>query len=137
MSALAGRWNFDGRPGAADACERMLRAQDIYGPDDEARWDGGRIALGRRLFRLLPEDVHDRQPLTGRGGDCVLVADIRLDNRDDLERALQISPERARTLADADILLAAWERWGLDCLDRLVGDYAFAVWALEKGWEKA
>jgi asparagine synthase (glutamine-hydrolysing) len=106
----------------------MLRALDIYGPDHAAQWDGDRISLGRRLFRTLPEDAHDRQPLTGRGGDCVLVADLRLDNRDELERALQIQADRARTLADAHILLAAWERWGLDCLDRLVGDYAFAVW---------
>jgi asparagine synthase (glutamine-hydrolysing) len=106
----------------------MLQAQEIFGPHDGAQWDGGEVALGRRLYRTLPEDVHDRGPLIGQGGTCVLVADLRLDNRDDLTRELRISAERARTLADADILMAAWERWGLDLLDRLVGDYAFALW---------
>ena len=128
MTALAGRWNFDGAPGAAAACARMLRAQEMFGPHDSAQWDGGEIALGRRLYRTLPEDVHDRGPLTGQGGASVLVADLRLDNRDELTRALQISAERARALADADILMSAWERWGLDLFDRLVGDYAFALW---------
>ena len=106
----------------------MLQAQEMFGPHHGAQWDGGQIALGRRLYRSLPEDIHDRGPLIGRGGDCVLVADLRLDNRDDLTSQLQVSPERARTLADADILMAAWERWGLDLFDRLVGDYAFALW---------
>ena len=128
MSALAGIWNFDGRPGAAEACARMLAAQAIYGPHDSSQWDAGAIALGRRLFRTLSEDVHDRQPLTGAAGRYTLVANLRLDNRDELMRDLQIPPERACTLPDASILLAAWERWREACFDRLVGDYAFALW---------
>ena len=84
MSALAGLWYFDGQGDAADGCARMLRAQEVYGPD--AGGQGGRpgIALGRRLMRTLPEDRFDRQPLTGGDGRFVLVADLRLDNRDDL-----------------------------------------------------
>jgi asparagine synthase (glutamine-hydrolysing) len=133
MSALAGIWNFDGRPDAAQACARMLGAQAIYGPHDNTQWDGGHVALGRRLFRTLPEDIHDSQPLSGGGGRYMLVADLRLDNRDELIAGLQISPERARAMADANILLSAWERWREACLDHLVGDYAFAIWdAAEK-----
>jgi asparagine synthase (glutamine-hydrolysing) len=128
MSALAGIWNFDGNPGAGEACARMLAAQAIYGPHDNTQWNAGAIALGRRLFRTLPEDAYDRQPLSGGGGRYTLVADLRLDNRDDLIRDLQIPPERARTLADAAILLAAWERWQEACFEHLVGDYAFALW---------
>jgi len=128
MTALAGLWQFDGRPGAADACARMLRAQRPYGPHEAAHWDGGSIALGRSLFRVLPEDRFDRQPLVAAAGKAVLVADLRLDNRDDLISALGILPERARELCDAAILLAGLERWGEGCLDRIVGDFAFAWW---------
>ncbi|MEI9990625.1 MAG: asparagine synthase-related protein [Rhizomicrobium sp.] len=126
MSALAGIWNFDGRPGAARDCARMLAAQSIYGPHDVSQWDDGSLALGRRLFRTLPEDIHDAQPLAGGGGRFTLIADLRLDNRDDLIGALRI-PDAARR-ADSVILMAAWERWGEGCVDRLVGDYAFALW---------
>jgi asparagine synthase (glutamine-hydrolysing) len=109
----------------------MLTAQSIYGPHACDQWDGGEVSLGRRLFRLLPEDVHDNQPLLGAGGRLVLVADVRLDNRDDLEASLNIPTARARQLCDAAILLAAWERWGEAALDRLVGVYAFAIWDRE------
>lgn len=106
----------------------MLRAQRIYGPHAVGHWDGGFVALGRSLFRLLPEDRFDRQPLAGPDGNTVLVADLRLDNRDDLMAVLGISPERGRNLGDAAILLAGLERWGENCLERIVGDFAFAFW---------
>ena len=128
MSALAGLWRLDGRPDAARACVRMLAAQQVYGPHASDHWDDGSLALGRALFRLLPEDVHDRQPLVSAGGDLVLVADVRLDNREDLAAALGLSPSDMARLCDAAVLLAAFERWGEACLDRLAGDYAFAVW---------
>lgn len=128
MSAIAGLWRFDGRADAATDCGRMLTAQAIYGPHNAAAWDGGQISLGRRLFRTLPEDVYDRQPLVVDDGRRVLVADVRLDNRDDLLGDLRIPGERARGLCDAAILLAAWERWEEDCFGHLVGDYAFALW---------
>src|SRR4051794_27864373 len=106
MSAIAGLWRFDGRPDAADGCARMLSAQDMYGRDGTSQWSQGPVALGRALSRLLPEDVHDRQPLTGADGRFILAADLRLDNRDELTGKLQIPAERARGLCDAAILLA-------------------------------
>ena len=127
MSALAGIWHFDGNPEADQACARMLAAQSIYGIHDSAQWDMGPVAFGRRLFRILPEDIHDNQPLIGGEGRFVLIADLRIDNRDELIAALQMSPEQARQMADSALLLAAWERWQERCLDRLAGDYAIAV----------
>src|SRR5215217_1167187 len=128
MSALAGYWGFDGRPDAAQCCRRMLGAQEVYGPHGSADWDGGEIALGRRLYDILPEDAHDRQPLIGGGGRYALVADLRLDNREDLARDLGISPGEAAYMPDDAFLLAAWERWGQDVFDYIHGDYAFALW---------
>jgi asparagine synthase (glutamine-hydrolysing) len=106
----------------------MLSAQSIYGPHASGQWDDGDVSLGRRLFRLLPEDAFDDQPIAGEGGRFTLVADVRLDNRDDLEAALNIHADRARRLCDAALLLAVWEQWGEDSFDRLVGCYAFALW---------
>lgn len=128
MTALAGIWRLDRRPDAAECCRRMLVSQEIYGPHAGAQWANGNIALGRRLMRVLPEDAFDRQPLIGGGGRYVLVADLRLDNRDDLIDALHLPAEKAVRMCDAEILLAAVERWGDDFLTRIVGDYAFALW---------
>lgn len=128
MTALAGLWRFDARPDAADACARMLGAQEVYGRHHGAQWSVGGVALGRRLMRTLPEDAFDNQPLVGEAGRYVLIADVRLDNRDELSDALRIPAVRARSLCDAAILLAALDRWDEHCLEHLVGDYAIAAW---------
>jgi asparagine synthase (glutamine-hydrolysing) len=128
VSALAGLWRLDGKPGAEADCASMLAAQHIYGPHDENYWSDGPLAMGRRLFRLLPEDVRDRQPLHSRDGRLTLVADVRLDNRDELIALLGLSPADARQLCDAAILLESLERWEQGALDRLVGEFAFVLW---------
>ncbi len=128
MSTIAGVWYPDGRPGARIDCDRMSRALALYGPHGEGIWDGGEIALASRLMRFLPEDRFDCQPLAGRGGRLRLVADCRIDNREELGRILGIDAADQATMCDAAFILAALERWGEGALDRLCGDFAFAAW---------
>lgn len=128
MTALAGLWNFGGQPHPDESCRRMLASQAIYGPHGERQWSDGSLAMGRRLFRTVPEDIHDRQPLQDASGRFALVADVRLDNRDELATALELTPVSARSLCDAQILLACLVRWGERALDRMAGDFAFALW---------
>ena len=126
MTALAGVWRMDSRPDADRACARMLAAQSIFGTNDSSFWSDREVAVGSRLTPLLPEDRFDRQPLIGGGGRYVLVADIRLDNRDELAEQLDLADIAG--LSDADVLLAAIERWNEHCVERIFGDFAFACW---------
>ena len=105
----------------------MQVAQALYGPLGRFAWnDGGKVALGGNLMHLLPEDEFDRQPLWTPDRSACLVADVRLDNRPELARELGLAgPER---MADSEVLLAAWVRWGEACLEHLLGAFAFAVW---------
>jgi asparagine synthase (glutamine-hydrolysing) len=128
MTAIAGLWRFDGKPDVASDCGRMLAAQQIYGPHDGRQWSDGPIAMGRRLYHLLPEDAFDRQPVSTADGRLTLVADLRLDNREELAPALGWSLAWAADASDAGILLGALEHWGEGALDRVVGDFAFALW---------
>lgn len=127
MTVIFGMWHRDGAPRAQEDAVRMASALAPYGPDRQGMWHDGSVALGRALAMTLPEDVFDRQPLRG-GGATALVADLRLDNRAELCRDLGIVEAESRFMADAAILLAAWDRWGEACLDRLLGEFAFAIW---------
>ncbi len=91
MSAIAGIWSFDGGVAVSAACRDMLQALSVYGNDDCAQFTGPSLAMGRCLLRLLPEDCFDRQPLSA-GVVTSLVADVRLDNRAELEGELKSLP---------------------------------------------
>ncbi|MEA3003033.1 MAG: hypothetical protein QOH81_1821 [Sphingomonadales bacterium] len=128
MSAIAGFWSLGASRDPAESCAAMLAGLADYGRDDRAvagiGSSAGSLALGRNLWRLLPEDRWDRQPLFGGDGRFALVCDLRLDNRDELGEALGLIG--AAAMADSALLLAALERWGEEAVDRLAGDYAFA-----------
>lgn len=128
MTAIAGLWRCDGRPDGARDLARMLTAQHVYGPDDRRDWSNGAVALGRCLFRSLPEDRFDRQPLQTSDARLTLVADVRLDNRAELAAALGLPVARIGERCDAALLLDCLENWGERAVDRLVGDFAFACW---------
>ena len=127
MTALAGFLALDGRD-PLEPCRRMVEAQAPYGRDP-ADWSDGTAALGRQLFATLPEDRFDRGPAIGAGSGLALVADIRVDNRAELEAALGLPRPAAAETSDAALLLRAFERWDAEeVLQRVVGDFAFALW---------
>ena len=126
MTALAGFLDRSGGADSADRSAAMLAAQARYAPAEPVQWLGDGIALGRRLLPTLPEDVYDTGPI--REGPLILVADLRLDNRAELIEDLAIPPERAKSLSDAAILMRAFLRWQDEAIDRLIGDFAIALW---------
>jgi asparagine synthase (glutamine-hydrolysing) len=128
VTALAGFWSLGGGEDSAQQCAHVLQAQRIYAPDPPAVWSGGDFSMGRRLFRLLPEDIYDRGPVIEEAGERVLVADVRIDNRHELCGALGISAAEARMLSDSTVLMRTLERWDEAAVDRIVGDYAFVLW---------
>jgi asparagine synthase (glutamine-hydrolysing) len=84
--------------------------------------------LGQRRLHTTPESLYEQQPLVRAQGSRILVADSRLDNRDELAEALGIAPAERATLPDSALLLAAYEKWGDRCPEHLLGDFAFALW---------
>jgi asparagine synthase (glutamine-hydrolysing) len=133
MSAIAGIICFDGKIQPKAECQRMLDRLAVYARDGSALWDADRAALGLCKMRVLPEDQFDRQPIVDAERGLVLVADARIDNRDELRSELGIDRAETEVMADADFIMAAFSRWGEDCLYHLIGDFAFAVYDSRNG----
>jgi asparagine synthase (glutamine-hydrolysing) len=128
MTAIAGLVGVPPTGTRESACSRSLDAQSLYGSQRSVRLHSD-AAFGANRYHLLPEDRFDRQPYSD--DRFLLVADIRLDNRADLLAALGESTANATGCSDAEILFRAWCRWQDGCLDRIAGDYAFAVQDLD------
>ncbi len=126
MSGICGIFQFDGTPVAQRDLDRQMRRLAHLGPDRAKSWSAGTIALGHLMMRITREDMIDAQPLHDAGFS--LIADLRLDNREELAAALSIAARTLAEMPDSALLLAAYKTWGAACVDRLLGDFAFAVW---------
>lgn len=126
MSGLAARFHRDGRSVDPSEIWAMLNAIPYRGPDGMSVRVIDDLGLGHARMDTRPEDANQRQPLVSPRTGCVIVSDARLDNRAELLGRLPDHP--APTIDDADIILRAYDAWGLECLPRLLGDFAFVIW---------
>src|SRR3989449_1054025 len=124
MSGIAGLWRLGGQPVEPAELESMTARLAHRGPDGTGAWREGPVALGHGMLHTTPESLREQQPLVGTRGDLVLAADARIDNRGELCSLLP-APSDA---TDADLILAAYERWDETCPEHLLGDFAFAIW---------
>lgn len=124
MSVQFGRWHFDGRPVDRDYLFRVGAAVASCGPDEEGCHLAVDIGIGFRAFHTNRESRRTKQPYLTPSGR-VITWDGRLDNRADLVRDLR---PVARGESDVEIVAAAYEKWGRECLARLIGDWALVIW---------
>lgn len=127
MSGIFGALSLDGGEQAPARIEPMAALLARRGPDGTRLWHEGGAALGQALLATTPEALVEKLPLTDPDSGCTITADVRLDNREALMAALGLEGE-TRVVGDGELILRAYLRWGEDCPQHLLGDFAFAIW---------
>lgn len=130
MSGIVGLLDRGNGGIETDELATMHERLSHRGPDGAKTWCDDAIGLGHQLLATTPEAQYDHQPV--RNGSLVVTADARLDNRGELLETLPVSTART-PIPDSELLLAAYREWGEQCVDHLIGAFAFAVWDQDKG----
>lgn len=125
MSALGGVFNFDGKPVQDGFLASMGQALAARGPDGGGQHGSGPVGMVYRAFHTTEQSWAETQPMVSALGH-LLCWDGRLDNREDLISVLRDDLYDDHT--DLAIVMAAYLRWGLDFLPRLLGDFALSLW---------
>jgi len=128
------------KAGNADALSRMLQAIAHRGPDDEGTFSENNIALGHRRLSIIDLSKNGHQPMLSADNRIAIIYNGELYNYKSLKLELQrvqAGETNARayafnTQSDTEVILAAYLRWGTDCLKYLNGMFAFAIWDKEK-----
>lgn len=127
MSGIFGIVNFDGKPVDKEAINKILSLMNAGSNDYSGKLILENACFGQSTFWTTSESKADRQPITSRDGSLVLVADARIDNRDELAHELDI--EKSGSVAtDAELILLAFSKWKDRCIDHLIGDYSFSIY---------
>jgi len=125
MSVQFGRWNFEGQPPALDYTEKVSAALAPYGPDSNEYYAKGGIIILYRAFHTTKESRRETQPHISPSG-TVITWDGRLDNRAELIN--ELGDSLSIDSADVSIVAAAYEKRGVKCLGKLIGDWALSIW---------
>lgn len=95
-----------------------------WNPDREGIYSDDEIQLGCLENFTTNEAKLTPQPFVYQ--KFTLVANARIDNRDELAKLLEINP--FDELSDIQFIAFSFEKWGKECLKYLVGDFAFVIW---------
>jgi asparagine synthase (glutamine-hydrolysing) len=125
MSVQFGRWNFEGQPPAQDYINKVNATLAPYGPDSNESYSQGGLRILYRAFHTTKESHREKQPSISSSG-AVITWDGRLDNRAELISELRESLTVNST--DVTVVTMAYERWGANCLGKLIGDWALSIW---------
>lgn len=118
-------------PGPVDPVllTRMCDALAHRGPDGEGVWTAPGVGLGHRRLSII-DLAGSPQPMLSADGRAAIVFNGEIYNYRELRRELEGLGAQFRTQGDTEVILAAWQRWGVECLARLDGMFAFALYDL-------
>ncbi len=124
MCGFAGVLDRGAEP--ATGAEAMARMLEHRGPDGDGAFSDGPFSVAHRRLAILDPSEAAHQPMTS--GSLVLAYNGEIYNFRELASELGTRGHAFRSKGDTEVLLAAYREWGPECLSRLNGMFAFAVW---------
>ncbi len=109
--------------------QNMQARLDHWTADASGFWQSNRVGLGHLMLHNTPESLHEHLPLYSKDTGLAITADCRIDNREELIIKLNLPQHpKDQPAPDSTLILAAYEKYGENCVDHLIGDFAFAIW---------
>jgi asparagine synthase (glutamine-hydrolysing) len=138
MCGIAGYFSTSARHDLSQALHRMTDAITHRGPDDVGFFEGvtsdgrARIGLGHRRLAII-DLFTGHQPLGNADGSVQIVFNGEIYNFEALRVELSTRGHAFRTRSDTEVIVHAYQEWGTDCVSRLRGMFAFAIWDARRG----
>ncbi len=131
MCGIAGIVDFKNKQVSGSAIRCMTEAIAHRGPDAEGFFSGEGVALGHRRLSIIDVSAASNQPFTDNSGRYVLVFNGEIYNYREVKE--RITGYHFRTTGDTEVLIAAYTKWGPDCIKYFRGMFTFAIWDIRDG----
>lgn len=130
MCGIAGICQLDASPLDPQAQYWVKNMTDCIahrGPDGEGQWLNGPVCLGHRRLSIIDLGTGG-QPMHSVDGRYTIVFNGEIYNFAELKQELAAKGSRFCTSSDTEVILEGYRQWGVDCLSRFNGMFAFALW---------
>lgn len=123
-------WCFDKKE-----LELMGQSLSHRGPDDSGIYldDSIRLALGHSRLSIIDLSENGHQPMVDTITGGVLNYNGEIYNYKPIKKELESLGHSFNSKSDTEVLLIAFRQWGVECLEKIVGMYAFGYWHSESG----
>lgn len=128
MCGIAGVLHLNNAPVSSSVLKQMTDAIIHRGPDGEGQWIDGSVGLGHRRLAIIDLTPAGHQPMMSRSQRYVLTYNGEVYNFKELRIELESQGYQFHSNTDSEVVLNAWDCWGVGALNRFNGMFAFAIW---------
>ena len=128
MCGICGKLNFDREASISPELLKAM-ADAIYhrGPDDEGYYLSGAVGLGFRRLSII-DLATGHQPISNEDGTVWIVFNGEIYNYQELREFLKTKGHSFKTNTDTEVIVHLYEEFGENCVEKLRGMFAFAIW---------
>jgi asparagine synthase (glutamine-hydrolysing) len=133
VCGICGEIRFDGNAVDPNRLQQMNDRMTARGPDDQGISLQGNRGFGHRRLRIMDLAAASQQPMIDPGLGLGIVFNGAIYNYPALRDELRQAGYRFYSEGDTEVVLKAYHAWGADCVQRLQGMFAFAIWERDSG----
>jgi asparagine synthase (glutamine-hydrolysing) len=132
MCGIAGIFNFDKEKQVSVlSLKEMTDCISYRGPDDNGFYLEENLGLGHRRLAIL-DVTQGHQPMINDDDSIVIVFNGEIYNFIELRNELLKKGYKFKTQSDTEVIIKAYEEWGVECQNKFNGMWAFALWDKRK-----
>lgn len=133
MCGICGEIRYDRSHPSINTLQSMNAAMVSRGPDAGGMFQMNHFAAGHRRLKIIDLSEHAQQPMVDNELGLGIVFNGCIYNYRELRAELRALGYRFFSDGDTEVILKSYHAWGNDCVERLQGMFAFAVWERDSG----
>jgi asparagine synthase (glutamine-hydrolysing) len=128
MCGIVGALSLDGTPIEENTIATMRDQVFHRGPDDKGVYMNSLLGLGHSRLSIIDLSPLGHQPMNSESGDACIVYNGEIYNFQEVRKELEQCGHWFRSRTDTEVILHSYQQWGLNCVNKFNGMFAFALW---------
>ena len=128
MCGIAGIFGLEDK----NLLNKMLESIRYRGPDDQGMHIGDNVSIGQVRLSIIDLSKAGRNPLYNENGSIFVVYNGEIYNFRSLRKELEKHGHIFRSRTDSEVIVHAYEEWGINCVKKFNGMFAFALFDIDK-----